>query len=230
MMRLPRRVGALGVGAIETVFLTACGALRVPFEISAPQALPTGMVGRIGPDGRTLLQLDGLRVRLEARDPRARGHALIWIAFPPVIVPLPASEGIPDVSALRLIIFVDVEAERDGFSFAPMSATLARDGTPSMTATAFVGPGRSQHDTCVDARGRALDLSTASESFPLPARDRRCFVLAFPTASSPDAPFRLRLAGLSHEHTAVNVPELRFVKRDARSIGEAKTWRPPGML
>ena len=75
--------------------LTACGGyVRVPFDVSAPAALPPELPGEVGADGRTTLHLDGLEFRIEARNQRGTGAAVAVALLGILPVPMiePASE------------------------------------------------------------------------------------------------------------------------------------------
>lgn len=207
--------------------------LRVPFETSAPSKIPAGVDGKVGPDGRTTLRLEGLELRLETRNQRPGGLGFVTILPLPVAYPFPGKDMVDDSKPLgpRQLLYLDLRAHEPGFAFNPMAVLFAADSEPAAPPLAYIGPGRSSW-SCRDASGEELKRSTADTSHPIePGEGWTCFVLAFRvSSSSPEVPFQLLIGGLQQSGEAVPPLELDFSKRKGRSwLDTPRTWRPESL-
>ncbi len=220
---------------LSGVVLQGCAwPLRAPFETSAPQVIPAGIDGKVGPDGRTTLRLDGLDVRIETRNQRPKGVGLVWILPFPAVFPLPASDVFEDPNPLssRQLLYLDLRAREPGFAFNPMAVLLAADTNSAAPPQAYIGPGR-DGEICTDSSGNEFERSTADTSFSIEPSEEEwtCFVLAFRISSSPEVPFRLVLAGLTRSGEDLPPLELSFSKRKGRSwLITPRTWRPEPLI
>lgn len=224
----------IGLVHLVAVALQGCLApLRVPFETSAPSRIPAGVEGKVGPDGRTTLRLEGLEMRLETRNQRPGGLGFVTILPLPVAYPFPGKDMVDDPKPLgpRQLLYLDLRAHEPGFAFNPMAVLFAADSEAAAPPLAYIGPGRPSWG-CRDAGGEELERSTADMGYPIqPDGEWTCFVLAFRvSSSSPDVPFQLLLGGLQRSGEAVPPVELAFSKRKARSwLDTPRTWRPESL-
>ena len=212
--------------------------LRVPFETSAPQVIPAGVDGKVGPDGRTTLRLDGLDVRMETHNQRPKGVGLSWLMPFPLVFPAPAS-GVfdemdePNPPSSRQLLYLDLRAREPGFAFNPMAVLLAADTSSAAPPLAYIGPGQRGWDGCADSSGDELEKSTADTTYLIePSEDDwTSFVLAFRiSSSSPEVPFQLIIGGLRRDGEGVPPVELRFSKRKGRSwMITPRTWQPESL-
>jgi len=216
--------------------VTACGGyVRVPFDISAPTALPPDLPGEVGADGRTSLHLDDLELRIEARNQRATGAAvaivpLMWILPVPMI--FPAGETTSLSSHYPVLLFLELDPAEPGFFFEPMAVRLTPVAGDPVPPKAFVGPGQTSGERCLDAKSQKDDLTKSVEgkSFPIePSQEPTCFAIVFGSVFPPSVDFQLYLGKLSRHGVPVDLPALQFSKRRARSMGEPRTWRPASL-
>jgi hypothetical protein len=213
--------------------LLACGALFtacVPITsyegltVSAPRSIPSGWRGEIDRNGRTILRLDEIDVRVDARNAAGREKILYLSPLPPFVWDYQSNRlGDPDEP---LVIFLELHPRKAGFSFDPMAVRLSRDHYKEAVTPRVVGPGRSSGERCHDPERRRLQHIPAPETFDLPPGDTAtCFVLAYDVFSFPSGKFRLLLDGLFSRGDPVELPELNF---EARPTDEPITWTPPG--
>jgi hypothetical protein len=220
--------------AVTGSSVTACGYVRVPFEVSGPVALPPGVEGTVRHDGLTTLQLDDLEVRFEARNQRARGVA-VAIA-PLMVIPFPvatsASEATADTEDLPFLLFLELEPRAPGFAFDPMAIRVTRVGAVPLSPVAYAGPGRTKGDRCLEtASGKdQLPRSVEARSFSLtPAEEPTCFAVLFGMQLFPSTRFALDLGGLTRTGVAVALPTIELERRSASAVGEPRTWRPASL-
>ena len=220
--------------AVTSSLVTACGYVRVPFEVSGPVALPPGVEGTVRDDGLTTLQLDDLEVRFEARNQRARGVA-VGIA-PLIVIPFPvataASEVTADTENLPFLLFLELEPQAPGFAFDPTAIRVTRVGGIPMSPVAYAGPGRTKGDRCVEpVRGKdQLARSVEARSFSLtPAEEPTCFAVLFGKQLFPTTRFALDLGGLTRAGAPMVVPTIDLERRSASAVGEPRTWRPASL-
>lgn len=195
--------------------------------VSAPAAIPPGWRGEIDENGRTILQLDEIDLRVDVRNATGREKVLYLSPLPPFVwdyqsFPL----GDPDEA---LVIFLELHPKRAGYSFDPMAVRLSRYRDQAVTPREFIGPGRpSGGNTCLDPTGfggRHLEGKTAPETLDiLPGEEATCFVLEYDVGSSPSIEFRLLIGGLSRRGDPVELPELHFTQRQ---IEKPLSWTPP---
>lgn len=206
--------------------------LRAPFETSAPKAIPPGVDGQVGPDGRTTLRLDGLDLRIETRNQRPKGVGLVWIVPFPAVFPMPASAVFEDSNPQhsRQLLYLDLRAREPGLAFNPMAVSLGAHKRTVAPPLGYIGPGR-DGATCTDSSGDELEESTADTSYPIELREGwTCFVIAFRLSSSPDVPFEVVIAGLERSGETLPPLELSFAKRMGRSwMITPRTWQPESL-
>ena len=201
------------------LILLASGALSacVPvtwnedLAVSAPVAIPPGWHGEVDKNGRAVFRLEGIDVRVDARNRTGREKVLYLSPVPPFVLDY-QSERRGDPSR-PLVIFLEFQPREEGFSFDPMAVRLWKDlALRPLTPRGFIGPGRPSEQRCLDPAGRELEERTAGEAFILMPDDQgTCFVLAFGSSYG----FRVFLQGLSRSGNAVELPELRFERRRA---------------
>ena len=213
---------------VHPVFMLLAGALFtacVPvtsyegLTVSAPAAIPPGWRGEIDKNGRAILRLDEIDVRVDARN--ATGLENVLYLSPFVLDRQSDRLGTDG----PLVIFLEFHPKRTGFSFDPMAVRLSRYLDPAVTPREFIGPGHSTGERCLDSAGRQLEAKTAPELLDLlPEAAATCFVLAY-AGSSPSVEFRLLIGGLSSRGEQVELPELHFKERQT----EKPLWIPPAL-
>ncbi|MGH7571734.1 MAG: hypothetical protein ACREMK_07820 [Gemmatimonadota bacterium] len=205
------------------LLVSAC-VWAVPTHVSAP--VVPGNLGEISEDGTALLRLEEIDLRLEARNQRGRGAAVLLgpLGYPLGVIP--GSWIVRDRSSMPLSIYVDFDPRESGFAFDPMAISLTPKDGSALRPEGYLGPGRAERARarssfafrCIEAgTGRELARSTESRTFPLePGSGRRCFVLEFPPLS-PDVAFSLALDGLTREGKRVRRWPVHFNKRAAET-------------
>ena len=224
-MALPRNVHPVSMLLAGALF-AACVPITSykDLTVSAPAAIPPGWRGEIDENGRTILRLDEIDLRVDARNTTGRERVLY---LSPLFLDGHSTRlGNPDKP---LVIFLELHPKRVGFSFDPMAVRLLRYRDPAVTPDKFIGPGRpAGGNTCLDPRGRFgrhLEGKTEPETLDLPPGDEAtCFVLAYDVRSSPSIKFRLLIEGLSSRGEPVELPELHFQER---RIEKPLQWTPP---
>lgn len=187
--------------------------------VSAPAAIPPGWRGEIDKNGRTILRLDEIDLRVDARNATGREKVLI---LSPFFID-GQSRRLGDDAPL--VIFLEFHPKQAGFSFDPMAVRLSRYLDPAVTPREFIGPGHPTGERCLDSTGRELEAKTASELLDLlPGTAATCFVLAY-AGSSPSVEFRLLIGGLSNQGEPVELPELHFKEHQT----EKPLWIPPAL-
>lgn len=235
-MRASGRVifGALTL-AVTGLLAAACGGyVRVPFDVSGPVALPPGVEGSVRHDGLTTLQLDGVEVRFEARNQRARGVgvAIAPMMVFPIPIPTSASGATADTEDLPFFLFVELAPRAAGFAFDPTAIRVTRLGGIPMSPVAYAGPGRTNGQRCVEpASGKdRLPRSVEARSFSLtPTEEPTCFAVLFGKQLFPGTRFALDLGGLTRAGAPVVVPTIELERRSASAAGEPRTWRPASL-
>lgn len=188
--------------------------------VSAPAAIPPGWRGEIDKNGRTILRLDEIDVRVDARNTTGQEKVLYLSPLPPFVMDHQSSGLGTDGP---LVIFLELHPKRAGFSFDPMAVRLLRYLDPAIAPREFIGPGRPDGERCLDPSGRQLDGKTAPGSLDLlPGEEATCFVLAY-AGSHPIIEFRLFMGGLSSGGEPVELPELHFKEHQT----EKPLWTPP---
>ncbi|HYO47988.1 MAG TPA: hypothetical protein VEY33_15020 [Gemmatimonadota bacterium] len=186
--------------------------MHVPFDVSAPEAIPQGVLGKIDPDGSTTLYLEDLDLRIAMRNHRPYQVKSKWgfgfLLFPmPLILPVPARVAEPSSSeaAVPHVIFLTFDPREEGFTFDPGAVTVTSDDGADLSMEAFIGP---VDGSCT---GTWAGSETVRE-FALNSLETTCFGLQFPMQISPDIGFHLNLSGLS-QHGEPTLPlALRFAK------------------
>ena len=218
-MRIPQKINAALMLLAGGALFTACLPI-VSYEdltVSAPAAIPPGWRGEIDENGRTILWLDGIDLRVDIRNASGREKVLV---LSPFFVDGHSTRLGADVP---LVIFLEFHPKTAGFSFDPMAVRLWRYRDQAVTPREFIGPGQPDGDRCLDSAGRQLEAKTAPEPRHfLPGAAATCFVLAY-AGSSPSIEFRLLIGGLSSRGEPVELPELHFRERHA----EKPLWTPP---
>jgi len=185
--------------------------------VSAPAAIPPGWRGEIDENGRTILRLDEIDLRVDARNTTGLERVLY---LSPLFLD-GQSRGLGNDEPL--VIFLEFHPKTAGFSFDPMAVRLWRYRDEAVTPREFIGPGQPDGDRCLDSAGRQLEAKTAPELLDLlPGAAVTCFVLAY-AGSSPSIEFRLLIGGLSSRGESVELPELHFKERQT----EKPLWIPP---
>ncbi|HEU4463765.1 MAG TPA: hypothetical protein VFS53_01850 [Gemmatimonadota bacterium] len=220
--------------AVTGSFVTACGYVRVPFEVSGPVALPPGVEGTVLRDGLTTLRLDDLELRFEARNQRARGVgvAIAPMMVFPVPIPTSASEVTADTEDLPFFLFVELAPRAAGFAFDPTAIRVTRIGGIPMSPVAYAGPGRTSGQRCVEPTSGKdrLPRSVEARSFSLtPAEEPTCFAVLFGKQLFPTTRFALDLEGLTRAGAPMIVPTIELERRSASAVGEPRTWRPASL-
>lgn len=192
-------------------------------------------LGKVGPDGRTTLHLNELELRIEARNQRAKGAAVAiapLMGILPIPMLLPASDATLLSAHYPLLLFLELDPTVPGFSFEPMAVRLMPVGGDPVPPKAFVGPGQTHGERCLDAKsqGDHLPKTIVEERFPIePGQEPTCFAMVFGDAFPPEVDFQLDLGGLARHGEPVDLPALQFSKRSARSMGAPRTWRPASL-
>jgi hypothetical protein len=220
-MRIPQKINAALMLLAGGTLFAACLPI-VSYEdltVSAPAAIPPGLRGEIDENGRTILWLDEIDLRVDIRNASGREKVLV---LSPFFVDGHSTRLGVDVP---LVIFLELHPKRAGFSFDPMAVRLMRYRDQAVAPREFIGPGHpAGGNTCLDSTGRHLEAKTAPEPLDLlPGAAATCFVLAY-AGSSPSVEFRLLLGGLSSRGEPVELPELHFKER---RIEKPLQWIPP---
>ena len=219
-MRIPQRINA-ALMPLACALFTACVPIMwyEDLTVSAPATIPPGWRGETDENGRTILRLDEIDLRVDARN--ATGQSKFLILSPFFIDA--GSNRLGDDAPL--VIFLELHPKRAGFSFDPMAVRLMRYRDPAVAPREFIGPGHpAGGNTCLDSTGRHLEPKTAPEPLDLlPGAAATCFVLAY-AGSSPSVEFRLLIGGLSSRGEPVELPELHFKERQ---IEKPLQWIPP---
>jgi len=208
---------ALAVGGV----IGACRTMPVALDVSAPQVIPAGVLGKIDPDGSTTLFLDGMDLEIEVRNHRSGrtrlGWELIPVPFPPFLLPIPTS--VPEVAekadaenGLPLLLFLKLVPRAEGFVFEPGEVTVTPDEAGALRMTAVTGP---TDDSCM---GVESATDAVPQVFDLPPHVVTCFVPRFPVRASPDLGFRLSLSGLSTQREPIAPVELRYLKFSGSTV------------
>jgi hypothetical protein len=201
------RATSLAAGCL---FLS-CAPAHVPFEVSAPAAIPPGVLGKIDPDGTTTLYLDDLDLNIAMRDQRLHQVKTDWqFALVPFLLPIvfaPVRTTVAADSANRVphVMVLNFRPREEEFSFDPQGVRVTFDEGNEYRAETFIGP---VNESCTGG-WIAVD---ASRDFALPAGETSCFVLQFPIESSPAMGFRLYLTGLLRDGETTQPLELRFAR------------------
>ena len=217
-MTLPRNVH-LVLMLLAGALFAACVPITSykDLTVSAPAAIPPGWRGEIDENGRTILRLDEIDLRVDARNTTGLERVLY---LSPLFLD-GQSRGLG--TDVPLVIFLELHPKRAGYSFDPMAVRLWRYRDEAVTPREFIGPGQPDGDRCLDSAGRQLEAKTAPELLDLlPGAAATCFVLAY-AGSSPSIEFRLLIGGLSSRGESVELPELHFKERQT----EKPLWIPP---
>lgn len=199
----------LVIGAVSWACATA---VRVPFDVSAPEVIPAGIKGKIDPDGLTTLYLEDLDVEIEVGNYRQRDTHVEWGLLPlfPFFLPIPMPATVASDTSSSEVggphqIFLTFNPSEQGFIFNPETVTVTLDQGSAVSMVAFMGP---VNESCVGEWG----VLEAGRDFNLTPQEATCFGLRFPLQTSPNIAFRLSLSGLSREGQPVTPIELRFVR------------------
>lgn len=205
---------ARAVSLAAGVVLLACASAppRVPFEVSAPEAIPPGMLGRIDPDGSTTLYLEGLDLVVAVRNDRSGQAGWSWglgifpYTFPFIFPVAERTITAPDsANPVPHVIALNFRPREKGFRFDPRGVNVTFDDGLEHLAMTFTGP---VGESCT---GSSVP-SEAGRPFALPAGKASCFLLRFPVSSHPGRRFRMHLSGLSRDGETIQPLELRFAR------------------
>jgi hypothetical protein len=198
---------SLTLGAV----LLGCGTVHVPFDVSAPEAIPQGVLGKIDPDGSTTLYLKDLDLRIAVRNHRPYKVRSKWqfglLLFPIPILPVldRVAEPSGNEAPVPHIIFLTFDPREEAFTFDPGAVTVTPDDGAALSMEAFIGP---VDESCTGTWAG----SEAAREFELDSLEATCFGLQFPMQSSPETGSRLNFSGLS-QHGEPTVPiTLRFAR------------------
>ena len=186
--------------------------VRVPFEASAPQEIPAGVLGKIESDGVTTLFLEDLDLRISAGDRRSYGVRSRWefslLIYPlPMIIPSRTREAEPagESDLLPHVILLEFRPREEGFGFHPDSVRVVPDDGLARSIEAFIGPA----DPSCSGDWSAPE---SSRHYALPPGEPSCFVLRFPTQGTPEVAFRPYVSGITRLGEPTPPMELRFGK------------------
>lgn len=183
-----------------------------PYQVSAPEALPPGIVGQVEKSGHTVLRLDALKLGLLALD-----------AIPTPPLPNP---GLTSISPSLMIRF-EFEPAILGYSFNPMLVSLRTAEGKILHPVAYVGPGkllwhqygRSCHQPGPGRFRASVELPARLESLfiPLPSGSA-CFVVSFDTRVGLGTVV-LSIEGINRGAEPVAIPAFALSRR---TVGDSR--------
>jgi hypothetical protein len=200
--------------------MAGCIPISDPYDVSAAQVIPASVTGARDGSGRTTFHSGTMELRVEARNPNA--HGMGWMLAGLILpMPMPPSEA-KETTAAPLYLIVDLRTHSGTATFDPMAPRLTRPGSAPLAPDAYLGPGAVVGEFC------AWDAKWVQVPGPRVisiGEERSCYVLAFPTTSSPDSAFVLDLNGVEMGGVALDLRGIPFAKIHAHAA-QPREWRP----
>jgi hypothetical protein len=213
--------------AAVTVYL---GCATAPYQVSAPEALPSGVPGKLDESGSAELRLPGVRMVVAAVDQtqwdaqaikdRTERPDSSWVSW-----------WRPDVPPFA--VFLLFEPMTPHYAFNPMALIVHLPDGGSLSPTGYVGPGTIAKNTNTSPvqehcsapktgikrilyRWIPLPRRNDAHSYELPPRTT-CFVVAFETRVEPPRSIDLQVDGITNAGVQSPPVRLRFSRREARA-------------